>query len=363
MVETEFLADIERPDLVDAWDEISRLGGCPGVFACRPWVSAWAAAFRADAEPEVAVARENGTVVGILPLFRRSDRRLTTHVNFLSHRGEMTALPGRETEALRAVLGAARSRGDTIALRGLPGGSPTRAAVRETAAGAGYVETVREGRSSPVVDVQDSWDAYYASRPRKVTHEWERKIRKLGRAGDVVVGNGHADDTDALVGAFADIEDASWKHETGTSIRGRGMESFYRDVSRRLAEAGWLHPWWVELDGRMIAFLYGVEVGGTYYALKTSYLTETRKLSPGVLLFRDAIRDAFERGLARFDFVGQPARWKDEWATGRLAHDDVTLHPDDAAGRARAVVEGCLKPAARSVRDRLRGRENDGGRR
>ncbi|MBD3366564.1 MAG: GNAT family N-acetyltransferase [Candidatus Eisenbacteria bacterium] len=356
----EFSADIERRDVVEGWRAITDRGGCPGVFSCLPWVAAWAAAFADRLVPEIGLAGDSGSIQGILPLFRRDDGLLTTPVNFVSHRGELVCLPGREQEVAASILRSARSRGETLLMRGLPAGSGTDRAVRGVASPSGYIAVEREGRSSPVVDVAGDWESYYEGRPRKVTHEWERKIRKLDRAGEVTVHVYDGGDTDELVTAFADLEDGSWKDDTGTSIRGRGMESFYRDVSRRLDEAGWFRPWWVELDGRMIAFLYGVELGGTYYALKTSYLKRVAKLSPGVRLFRDAVRDVFERGLDRFDFVGQPARWKDEWANDRLEHSDLTLYPDDASGRARALVEGRIKPAARAVRDSVSGRGGDG---
>ena len=361
MIETEFVSDVERDDLAEAWDEITGRGGCPGVFSSRPWVTSWASAFRDQYSPELALVSEDAAPFGVVPLFRRRDGVVTTPVNFVSHRGEVIAIPGREGAALAAALVESRRRGDRLLLRGLPHGSPTRLGVAGASSAAGYVTATRRGRSSPVIDIESDWDAYYASRPRKVTHEWERKIRKLERAGEVSVRL-HDDDPDALVDRFADVEDESWKDDVGTSIRGRGMEAFYRDVSRRLRDAGLLRAWSVALNGRMLAFLYGAELDGTYYALKTSFAKDAGSLSPGVCLFRDAVRDVFERGLRRFDFVGQPARWKDEWATGRLEHEDVALYPDDLAGRARAVLEGRVRPAARAMRDRLSGRSGNGSR-
>jgi CelD/BcsL family acetyltransferase involved in cellulose biosynthesis len=79
-----------------------------------------------------------------------------------------------------------------------------------------------------------------------------------------------------------------------------------------------------------------------------------------VRLFRDAIRDAFERGLSRFDFVGRAARWKDEWATARTEHDNVVLYPGSLPGRVRAFARGRLRPLARKAARGFRDR-NDGG--
>ena len=74
-----------------------------------------------------------------------------------------------------------------------------------------------------------------------------------------------------------------------------------------------------------MAHILGAVYRGTYYALKTSYDEAYRAWSPGIVLFRHAIRKAFEDGLATFDFLGADSRWKSELA------NDARLHVDACA--------------------------------
>jgi len=201
---------------------------------------------------------------------------------------------------------------------------------------------------SPYVDTAGSWDEFVARRPRKVTHEWERKMRRLGRAGAYEVKRlMPGSDARPLVDAMIEIEERSWKEGSGTSIAQRGVSGFYHELADSFTAspppASALLPFWIEFDGRIIGFLFGVVYRGTYYALKTSYDEAFRGLAPGVALFHHAIRFAFESDIDRFDFVGQRARWKDEWATGETEHVTLRCYPRSPRGVARHFVDTYLK--------------------
>ncbi|MCK4680429.1 GNAT family N-acetyltransferase, partial [bacterium] len=132
----------------------------------------------------------------------------------------------------------------------------------------------------------------------------------------------------------------------------RGVGAFYQELSAALAAADSLVPFWLELDGRVIAFLYGAVHNGTYYAMKTSYDEKFSRLSPSVRLFYEAVRHTFGAGLARFDFLGERAPWKDHWANGWFEHVDIRLYPDTVSGRAAHLIDSRLKPLVRRARDR-----------
>jgi CelD/BcsL family acetyltransferase involved in cellulose biosynthesis len=232
-------------------------------------------------------------------------------------------------------------------------GSSTLTALESEARRAGYLLHARPGRVSPFIRIEGSWEDYVEGRTRKVTHEWERKMRKLERAGDVrVVCFERGMNTAALTDQFIAVEGRSWKESAGTSIGARGVGDFYRELSAALAAADSLLPFWLELDGRVIAFLYGAVHNGTYYAMKTSYDEGFSGLSPGVRLFHEAVRHTFGAGLARFDFLGERAPWKDRWANGWLEHVNVRLYPDTVSGRAAHLIDSRLKPLVRRARDR-----------
>ena len=349
MTEIREYRDLTDPELAAAWDSLEREGACPALFASRAWVTAWAASFARGLEPALILGLDaSGAPVGLAPLFAGREEAVFP-VNFLSPRGEVLVRDGAEAAFGAAVLARLRKRRLRLLDASVPRGSATWRALEGPGA-AGYLRVEKPGRVSPFVDVAPSWEEYAASRPRRVTHEWERKLRKAEREARFTFHRLEPGaDLGALVERLVGVDARSWREEEGTSIGSRGVRGFYDDATAALAGERGLRPFWLEADGRTVAFLYGAVFDGVYYALKTAFDEEFSKMSPGVVLFHGAIRDAFDTGLRRFDFVGETARWKEEWATGRREHAWVALRPAGAAGLLTQARDAWLKPLARRV--------------
>jgi CelD/BcsL family acetyltransferase involved in cellulose biosynthesis len=344
-------SDLADPELGSTWRQLEDAGACPCLFASHTWVTAWALEFAHNSTPKVVVGYEGEGPVGLAPLFVTGRGTVELPVNFLSHRGEFL-LSGDAAEAFAGeVLRHFRAQRRRLVLRSVPTASPTYAAVVSASASAGYRAHTRPGRVSPYLDITTTWDGYLASRPSKRTSRWAKQNRKFRELGDVSVESaGGVNDVDRLVDLFVDVESRSWKERDGSTIRGRGLEGFYRDLGRALAEQGWLRSFWLVLDGQAVAFILGVVFHGTFVALKTAYDESYAKQSPGMVLFHDVIADAFERGLSQVDFLGEPSRWKREWATGEREHATVTLYPTTPPGLAGYLADAVLKPLARRLR-------------
>ncbi len=341
--------DLGDPDLGAAWRSLESAGRCPSVFVTYAWVTVWARQFARDAAPMIVVGYDGSEAVGLAPLFATSDAWVELPVNFLSHKGEFLLGDGAD-RFVRAVLSTVRRKGLRLRLRSVPGGSRTHESLRRHAAAGGFFFCEKPNRVSPYLTITTSWEEYLATLPKSRRYSWERRIRKLRRAGDVSIRvTDDSTDIGWLVDMFVDVEARSWKEREGTSIRRRGLEAFYKDLCGALADQGWLWAFWLEFDGRPIAFILGAVFDGTYYLLKPSYDEEYARLSPGTCLLHWTVRQAFGRGLSGIDFLGQTARWKREWATGERPHADVLMHPRHPAGLARHLLEAVAKPVARRL--------------
>lgn len=350
MIELREYGRIDDEQLIEAWMVLESSGACPSLFVSRAWMEPWAKQFENEFRPSILVGYDGADAIGVAPLFVTSRGTHEFPVNFLAHRGGVIALDDARGEFAMAVVRRLDEWGRGALLRGLPVDCPSHAAITDAVRATGCPVHERRGRVSPHVDVSSNWEEFLKSKPNRVTHEWRRKMRKLGREGSVEVkrldpGMSPHD----LVDEFVDVESRSWKEEAGTSISGRGTGEFYHELAESLTRAGMFRPFWIELDHRMIGFLLGAVHGGIYYALKTSFDEDFGKLSPGVTLFDRAISDAFSEGLDRFDFIGQRARWKDEWATGHTEHVDVRLYPRGPGGRLACFLDSRAKPAARRL--------------
>ena len=187
MIEVTQHLDLNEPELVSAWDGLASERAVPNLFAGRTWVTAWAASFAAGRSVRVLVAREDGAPVGLVPLVVDAGGVAELPVNFLSPRGELTAREGLDGPVASVFLKHLRGAGFAPLLRGVPVGSRTLAAVRGEVSSAGFLLAERSTRESHFIDIDGTWEDYYAGRRRKATHEWERKMRKLDAIGDARV--------------------------------------------------------------------------------------------------------------------------------------------------------------------------------
>ncbi len=350
MLEVREFTDLTDGDLTSAWDTLEASGACPNPFSSRVWVGVWAREFAPDSTPAVFVGYEDGAPVALAPLLPRPDGLVELPTNFLSLRGEFLLADADTGPFVEEVLRRLRGDGRELGLRSVPADSRTRAELLGRSRAVGYLVNESESRTSPYLEIAGSWDDYVATRTTKRVARWRKRIRKIEKIEGMTVRRlDESSDVDALVDEFIDVEARSWKERHGTSIQGRGLEAFYHDLCRALAEQGWLAPVWLERDGRMFAFVLAIVYGGAMYGLKTSFDEKYKEFSPGTPLFYYAVTDAFERGLSKVDFLGEPSRWKSEWATGHREHLNIHLYPSDVAGAMKHVRDTRVKPIAKKL--------------
>ncbi|MFH1502724.1 MAG: GNAT family N-acetyltransferase [Candidatus Eisenbacteria bacterium] len=350
MLDVREFSDLEDHDLTSAWIALESSGACPNPFASHVWVRAWTAQFASDATPSVFVGYDGGTPVALAPLLTRPDGTVELPTNFLSLRGEFLLGDGEIGPFVAEVLGRLRGEGRELVLRSVPADSRTRAGILACAKSAGYLVGESESRTSPYVELEGSWDDYAGTRTTKRVARWRKRVRKIEKIEGMSVRRfDESTDVDALVDAFIDTESRSWKERHGTSIRGRGLESFYHTFCRALAHEGWFAPVWLERDGDMFAFLLTVVYGGAMYALKTSFDEKYSEFSPGTPLFYYTVTDGFERGYSKVDFLGEPSRWKSEWATGHREHVNIHMRPAGLSGAVKHLRDTRVKPVAKKL--------------
>jgi CelD/BcsL family acetyltransferase involved in cellulose biosynthesis len=350
MLEIREFNDLSDEDLTAAWLALEASGACPNPFASRAWVRVWAGQFASDAVPSAFAGYDSGTPVALAPLLTRPDGTVELPVNFLSLRGEFLLGDADTGPFMEEVLGRLRSEGRDLVLRSVPADSRTRAELLACAKSAGYLVSESGSRTSPYVELAGTWNDYAGTRTTKRVARWRKRVRKMENIeGMSVLRFDETTDVDALVEAFIDVEARSWKERHGTSIRGRGLESFYHTLCGALADEGWFAPVWLERDGSMFAFLLTVVYGGAMYALKTSFDEKYKELSPGTPLFYYTVTDGFERGHSKVDFLGEPSRWKSEWATGHREHVNIHMRPVGLSGAVKHLRDTRVKPVAKKI--------------
>jgi CelD/BcsL family acetyltransferase involved in cellulose biosynthesis len=211
---------------------------------------------------------------------------------------------------------------------------------------------IRPQQQSPFVELDSTdWSAFESRLSAKLRADLRRRSRRLEEAGEVSfqVADGRADLDSLLAEGFA-VEPSEWKARKGTSIASRADTSaFYRDVAEWAAERDLLRLSFLRLNGRPIAFQFGLEDKAAYYFLKGGYDVALRAFAPGKLLVGRMLARALECGLRRFEFLGAAEPWKMEWTTTCRSRVTIRVFPRGPVGYAGWLANRYARPAGKRL--------------
>lgn len=292
------------------WDQLA--DACSATPFMRPgWFRAWWRAFgRGDLR--VITVRRGGKVLALMPL-QVDGRDFCSPTNDHTPRFEILARDTGSAHDLACALFARRPR--LLTLEYVDPTAPSLGQLKAAAAQAAYRVVERTYERPPYVPIDGPWEDYERRLGGRVRRDVARRRRRLEEEGAVSleVVDGSAGLQDLLEEGFQ-LEPSGWKGRRGTAIASRPeTKRFYTELAAWARARGWLRLSFLRMDGRPVAFQYGLESSGVYYFLKGGYDPGYARFSPGKLLVYALLERAFSLGLTRYDFLGGDEAFKLEW--------------------------------------------------
>jgi len=266
--------------------------------------------------------------------------------------------PGEAYRALWECLSAQRPLWDALVLPQVPSDSATLEVIPRLAARDGFRVGLwrRPTDSSPWVPLRGAWDGYFSGLARKHRSNLRNRRKRLEQLGPLEVRgvSSGAEIGPALDAGFR-LEAAAWKGGQRTAILCRPeLRLFYTRLAAWAAQRGWLRLQFLDVGGRSVAFAYMLSFKKTLFLLKPGYDPAYAAYSPSNALLSMVLRDAFTRGLDRFDFLGEDDPWKLDWTSELRPHSWLFVFPDTPRSRLLHLVKFQLlpriKPLWQSVR-------------
>lgn len=341
----------------DAWQALHSRSARGDLFNSFEWLRAWLSAFWSGRPISFRFVWRGRELIGVVPLLPDRLGELTcrnTLVTAVNHETSRLSIltDGDDEAVLEAVLRdeARRPGRPRLVFKGLEVDSHLCPALETAAEAVGLRTIAREQGASPVIEFDGTWTDYLAQRTRKTRHEMGRKRRKfLGVEGARWRIASEPDDVEEALRAVLAVERESWKEGSGTSIATEeGLDDFYRDLARRLADSGMLRIYVLEALGLPIAHVYCAVRGNILYALKTSYRMDHARLSPGAVIIGFMLEDACAAGYGVVDLLGAQDGWKTSFATGaRETHTVCVASPTAPRCYGCWLLQSRIKPFAR----------------
>lgn len=327
--------------LQDAWNALV-CGTRDEPFYRHEWFRIWLDNFAPDAKLRVLVARDAvGRLVAALPLIEQRSLMTGAPVRCLSsaandHTPRFDMLAEDPEEAAAAFLNHLRrdNSWDLLHLTSVPpDGNAWR--LHERAAGAGHPTGTWAGENSPYFSLPATHEEMQKQLDTKFKANLRRRHKKLAEKGQVTFDrvDGGLELPYRLEEGFA-VEKSGWKGREGTAMaQDTHVAGFYSELARFAAQNGSLALYYLRVDGKPVAFQYGLAYGSTYYLLKPGYDESVKECSPGQLLMDEVVKSCIGDGLSEFDFLGPDMSWKRDWANMSRQHTRLFVFRDGPYGR------------------------------
>ncbi len=333
------------------------------VFYRHDFIRTWIDNFKPDTHLRILIGRNNrGKLVAALPLIQERAllmgvpvRQLSSTANDHSCRFDLIADDAAAAGFAFFNYLASDTSWDVLRLTDVPE-SGNAWQLYWAAEEAGFPVGVWESLQSPYVALSYSYEKLENRLKAKFKANLHRRHKRLCEKGAVtlekVTGGYYV--KQRLQQGYA-LEQRGWKGRGGTAISQDDKTlGFYTDLAQIASDAGYLSLYLLRLNGRPIAFQYGLAYGDRYYLLKPAYDETLKECSPGQLLMSWVLNDCIKRGLSEFDFLGPDMPWKREWADRTRRHDWLFVFSPSPFGRALQSYKFKLLPATKKVAMGLR---------
>jgi CelD/BcsL family acetyltransferase involved in cellulose biosynthesis len=256
---------------------------------------------------------------------------------------EPTALLTDTDSSARALCKALVDARRPFVLQRIPMDSGVMGLLSACAKGRG---TLLVARNAPClrVDISGSWDEYLAGRSSQVRSGLRRKRAMLEQGGPISFEllRPQPADLPAILEEAIAIEADGWKEAAGSSLRrNAALREFVCALSERFAAAGALRVGFLRAAGQGVAMSILLEHDQRYWEIKIGYRESVSRASPGRLLLWETLREAFNRGMRGYEFLGSGDGQQPDWATGSTALHTLVYYPWTPAGlRALATDAG-----------------------
>jgi CelD/BcsL family acetyltransferase involved in cellulose biosynthesis len=336
--------------LADEWEPLAEATGLP--MLSHAWILSCARTFHADDDLHIVAVYRHGRLAAAAPLVSRSHagiRRL--ELIGAASLSEPSGLLHDGDDALDALLRAMLDAGTPVLLSKVP--SSMSIAARLSSLGRGVVASPRPAFTL-AVPIESSWDAYLERLSSRRRYDLRRARRRAEQAGKLRVRiiTPSPIDVDGHFGELVQVEAESWKARNGSSLHQRDeLRAFFLQYARLGAASGRIRFSFLDIDERPVAGQLSVEYADRLWVLKIGYDERWSRCSPGWQLLAETMRDAFDRKLRSYEFLGNDDPWLHGWETQSRELDTVAWYPANVSGiyRLAADTAGRVKTRVESL--------------
>jgi CelD/BcsL family acetyltransferase involved in cellulose biosynthesis len=291
------------------------------IFVLPPWLEVWWHDFGSEAELYLAAFRKGGTIAAIAPLQLRGTEASFIGSADLCDYLDFVIAPGKEVDFFNTLLDDLQRRGiRRLNLRPLRPDSGALTYLVDIARNRNYDVSCKVEDVSLELDLPPSWQEYLNTLTQKQRHEVNRKLRRLGEAGEVnyrVVEESESllDSMDLFLRLFRES-----REDKAIFLTNR-IESFFQSLVKATVRSGLLRFGILELNASPVAVVMYFDYNNSVFLYNNGYDPKQSFLSAGLISKVLCLKDSIERGRSKFDFLKGAEEYK-----YRLGGKEIALY-------------------------------------
>jgi CelD/BcsL family acetyltransferase involved in cellulose biosynthesis len=311
------------------------------LFLRHEFFRVWWESFGSSMRIQVLTGRApDGRLVAALPLMRQDStirgvpvRQAVSMANHHSCRFDMIAEnPVAAGEAFFSYL-AGQDDWDVLRIADVPQDGQAWH-LYHAAAGKGFPVGAWESQRSPYLQLPPTEDELQGRVSSQLRSTARRRHRQMEKRGAVEFERLDGANLNPFLDDFFAVERSGWKGRDGTACdQDEQTRSFYTRLADIAKERDWLSMFRLTLDGRTVAFHYGLTYGSDYLLPKLAFREEFSDLSPGLVLMHEVLLNCIGRNLRKIDFLGSDDEWKTRWSPSVLPHSWLYVFRRNLKGR------------------------------
>jgi CelD/BcsL family acetyltransferase involved in cellulose biosynthesis len=346
-----------------AWNALVDRMRYPSVFCGWDWVATWWEHFGSGRELWPLLIYRDGELKGVLPLF--SQRRLAGRearvgrvlgycaatdlhpdpLDIVSAEADADAC----AEAALAYLRRSARDWDVLHLQFLTGDGHL---VRSMGAARAYSAHTEQVSEAPYIPIKGNYDDYLGRlSANERSHIRRRRRRLIEEQGAAYTDFRSHDAQEVLQTLFELHERRAAEKRIHSSFARPDVLAFHRDLLIRLDRSRvWLRG--LCRGPEIIAVFYGYVAGGRISYYQTGHAPLWGEFSPGSVLLQETIREAFDAGMAEYNFLQGEEEFKYRWTEHVRPLYTVDLFNGSLCGRlsrSMSAAKRLLKPLKRAA--------------
>jgi len=194
---------------------------------------------------------------------------------------------------------------------------------------------VNDKLTSPYIEFNNTLEEYLQSLSKKFKYNLSSRLKKLEKVGDVKLKAYQSEaEAEEFLRVIYTIERNSWKEQANTSITTNAeQEKFYNSFTPIAAQNKWLRGMVLCVDGKPVAYSYGIFFNNVFESLKTSFVDEYKQFAPGNIIKLKIIEYLHAHQIHFYDMLGVAEPVKMKWTKSTYTQKCYTIYNNNLVSK------------------------------